>query len=149
MRTARDYVAGVIDEDVFPYTVMTVYYGHGPHLATKEVQTFDHRIGETIESDGVRAARVVGCVFLLFDPLVPVVAVSIEGADAMAIDTDVVPTEHECGGLVLVSIWNGCVEPVLNVCTPLWKKLVDGDLLLKANVRAALLGHRSRHPPVR
>ena len=122
VRTAGYYVAGVVDKDILPCAMVAVDDGHGPHLTAQEVQAFDHRIGEAIEGDSVRAAGVIGCVFLLFDPLVPVIAVSVEGTDTMAIDTDVIPAEHKRCGLVLVAIRNRCVKPVLDVGTPLEKR---------------------------
>lgn len=92
---------------------------HSPHLAPNEIQAFDYRVGEAVKGNLVGPTGVVGRVGLLFDPLIPVVAIAIEGSCTMSIDTDVVSAEYERSGLVLVADCNGMIEPVIDICTPL------------------------------
>jgi hypothetical protein len=75
---------------------------HRPHLTSQKPYAFDHRVGQTVEGDLVRTTGVVGRVVLLPYPLVPVIAVAIEGPDPMTIDADVIAAQNECRGLVLV-----------------------------------------------
>lgn len=92
---------------------------HGPHLTSQESQTLHHGIGESAEGDLVRSTRVVGCIWLLHDPLVPVVSVSVQCTDAMAIDPDIVTPEDERRRLILVANRKRRVQPVLDVSAPL------------------------------
>jgi hypothetical protein len=65
------------------------------------------------------ATRIVRCVGLLLDPLIPVVSIAIQRTDPVTIDADVVAAKDESRGLILVTDRKGCVEPVLDVSAPL------------------------------
>lgn len=67
----------------------------------------------------MRPPRVIRCVCLLFDPLVPVVAIPIESARAMPVKDDLVTTKDESRRLVLIANVERVLEPVLNVGAPL------------------------------
>jgi hypothetical protein len=76
---------------------------HRPHLASQEPQPLHHRIRKSIESNLMRTPRVIGRIGLLSNPLIPIISVSIQSSNAMTVDADVVATEHESSGLVLVA----------------------------------------------
>lgn len=82
---------------------------HSPHLTSQKPQAFHNRVGEPVEGDLMWSTGVIRCVRLLLDPLVPVVSVSIQCADTMAIDSDVVASEDERRGLILVANGKGCI----------------------------------------
>lgn len=117
--TARHYIASVVDEDILPDAVIAMNNGHSPHLASQKSQTLHDRVGKSVESDLMRATRVIGCVRLLLDPLVPIVSVAVQCPDTMPIDADVVTTNYKRRRLVLVSNRERRVQPVLNVGAPL------------------------------
>lgn len=98
-------IACVVHKYVFPNAIIATDDRHGPHLATQKVQASDDRICHAIERDMMRAARVIRCVCLLFDPLVPVVTIAYESPDTMAIDPHVIASENECRRLILVAYW--------------------------------------------
>lgn len=101
--TARYYIAGVIDEDVLPHTVVAVDDRHGPHLTPQEPQTLYNGICQSVEGNLVGTTWVVRCVGLLSDPLIPVVSIAVECANSVAINADIVASKDERCGLVLVS----------------------------------------------
>ena len=65
------------------------------------------------------STRIVRCIGLLLDPLIPVVPVTIERTNTVAIDTDIVASENESCGLILIPNGKGRVQPVLDICAPL------------------------------
>lgn len=64
-------------------------------------------------------AGIVGRIRLLPDPLVPVIAITIERSCPMAVDADIITANYQCSGLVLVPDIHRVVEPVLDISTPL------------------------------
>lgn len=104
---------------------------HIPHLTPKEIDPMNDGVLQPIEGEGVRSARIVGCVGLLANPLIPIVTVAIKSSRPMAIDAHVVAAEDEGRRLVLVTDVQRIREPVRDVRTPL--RVATG--LLSAAVR--------------
>lgn len=90
-----------------------------PHLTSQEVYPFYNRVPQPVESESMRASRVVGSIGLLSDPFIPVVAVAIESALPIAVETNIVAAEDEGSGLILIPNIQGVGEPVRDVRTPL------------------------------
>lgn len=67
----------------------------------------------------MRPPRVIRRILLLLYPLVPVVAVPIESANAMPVYADIIAAKDPCSRLVLVSHGQGVVEPIGDVGAPL------------------------------
>jgi hypothetical protein len=121
--TARNTGPSVIDENILEYGVMRIDDCHGPHLASEKFHSLHNRVCQTIERNLNRSSRIVGRVGLFADPLVPVVTIAIKSTCSMAVDLEVVTTENECCRLILVTDWEGVIEPVLDICAPLMNKL--------------------------
>lgn len=64
-------------------------------------------------------AGIVGRVRLLSDPLVPVIAITIERSCPMAVDADIITADYQGSRLVLVPDIHGVIEPVLDISAPL------------------------------
>lgn len=95
----------------------------------------------------MRPAGIVGRIRLLFYPLIPSVAITIERAHAVAIDPDIITSEDKRSRLVLIADIQRVVQPVLNVSTPLqWSSvwsLTDpvgvANLELSSNINLNIL----------
>lgn len=130
-------VSGVVDQDVIEDNVVRVDYGQSPvkmsdvppeimgpcrylpHLTSQEVYPLDNRVPQPIESESMWTTRVVGSVGLLSDPFIPVVAIAIESALPMAVETNIVAAEDEGSGLILISNIQRVGKPVRDVRAPL------------------------------
>ena len=91
-------------------------------------------------------SRIIRCVGLLLDPLIPVVSVAVQSTNAMAINADIVTAKNEGRGLVLIANWKRCIEPILDVSAPLQsvrEELVRNTTI--ANAPATRLEYRCRH----
>jgi len=55
---------------------------------------------------------VVGCVWLLLDPLIPVITVSVQVSNTVAIDAHIITGEHKGGRLILIANWQRMFEPI-------------------------------------
>lgn len=121
-----------------------------PHLAAQKVNTLDNRVRQPAERQGMRPPRVIRRILLLLYPLVPVVAVPIESANAMPVYPDIIAAKNPCSRLVLVSHGQGVVEPVGDVGTPLPLPLSacqDPGVYISSivNKPAVSLGYQHRH----
>lgn len=68
---------------------MRVDDGHYPHLTLEKVDSLDVRFGQAKEGDGMRSRWVVG-VLLPSDIIGPELAITVQGAGAVALDVDAV-----------------------------------------------------------
>ena len=96
-------------------------HDHLPHLTAKEGKPPDVRVGQSIEGDTMRPARVVGGILLLLDPLVPDVPIAIQSAAAMPVDDHILTAENKSSRLVLIPNIEGIFEPVLDISAKLWQ----------------------------
>ena len=106
----------VVDVDVGELEVLGVGDGHGPHLALHEAHALHHRVGHVAPVDHHRAMRQVA---LVLGPVVPDLAVAVEGANAVAVPMDVVAAKVPHGALILEANWHGHRQPVVDVGAPL------------------------------
>lgn len=118
--TARYYIASIVDEDILPDAVIAMDDRDCPHLTSQEPQPLHDGVRKSIEGNLVWSTRVVGGVRLFLDPLVPVVSVTVQCPNTMAIDTNIIATNHERSRLILVTNWKRCVQPILNIGAPLF-----------------------------
>lgn len=75
----------------------------------------------------MRPTWVVGCIWLLANEAVPIIAIAIESAVPMPFQGDPIPSQDEGCRLVLIAYWHRVVEPVGDVCSPLVSKISSGQ----------------------
>lgn len=88
-----------------------------PHLTLYESYPFYHGIIRSPDGESMWSARIIG---LSVDEIVPVLSVTVKRAVSISIEANLIASEHPCCGLVLISDWNAMVQPVLDICTPLY-----------------------------
>jgi hypothetical protein len=68
---------------------------HIPHLTPQECEATNSRVSKVTEGHSVWPAWIVGRVWLLSDPLIPIVTITIERAFSITVDSDIITADYQ------------------------------------------------------